>query len=138
MALKITLKPNEKMIVGGAVICCGAVKCQFTVENNVPILRQNSILSADDANTPARRIYLAIQLMYIDDARIADHQKLYWKLVRDFVDAAPSCLDIVDQINELILTGDYYQALKVARRLIDFEQEVIERATKCSECLPIR
>jgi flagellar protein FlbT len=137
MALKITLKPNEKMIIGGAVIRAGDNKCQFVVENNIPILRQNRIMTADDAHSPARRIYLAIQLMYVDDARIAEHQKLYWELIRDFVEAAPSSLEIVDQINELILSGDFYQALKTVRHLIDFEQEVIERATKCSQCVPI-
>lgn len=125
------------MILGGAVVRCGASKCQFTVENNVPILRQNSILSPDDADSPARRIYFTIQMMYVDQARIAEHQKLYWELVRQFLEAAPSALEIVDQINELILTGKYYQALKSARRLIDFEQEVIERVTTSSEILPV-
>lgn len=124
------------MIIGGAVIRCGATKCQFVVENNVPILRQNSILTPDEANSPARRIYLAIQLMYVDAPHIADHQKIYWELVREFVDAAPSALEIVDHINELILSAEYYSALKMARRLMDFEQEVIERVTKCCECLP--
>ena len=137
MALKITLKPNEKMIIGGAVIRAGANKCQFFVENNVPILRQNGIMTADGAHSPARRIYLAIQLMYVDEVRIAEHQKLYWELIREFVEAAPSSLQIVDEINELIVAGDFYKALKKARRLIDFEQEVIERATKCSQCVPI-
>ena len=137
MSLKITLKPNEKMIIGGAVIRAGAGKCHFFVENNVPILRQNGIMTAEDAHSPARRIYLAIQLMYVDEARIAEHQNLYWELIRDFVDAAPSSLKIVDRINELIVAGNYYQALKTARQLIDYEQEVIERATKCSQCLPI-
>jgi flagellar protein FlbT len=131
MALKITLKPHEKMILGGAVVRCGPSKCQFIVENNVPILRQNSILSVEEADSPARRIYLAIQMMYVDEARIAQHQKIYWELVRQFLEAAPSALEIVDQTNDLILTGDYYQALKSARRLIDYEQEVIERVTNC-------
>jgi flagellar protein FlbT len=131
MALKITLKPHEKMILGGAVVRCGASKCQFIVENNVPILRQNSILSVENADSPARRIYLAIQMMYVDEVHIAQHQKIYWELVRQFLEAAPSALEIVDQTNSLILTGDYYQALKSARRLIDYEQEVIERVTKC-------
>jgi flagellar protein FlbT len=137
MALKITLKPNEKMILGGAVIRCGTGKCHFTVENTVPILRQNSIMSADDADSPARRIYFAIQMMYVDETRIAEYQKTYWKLVRQFLEAAPSALEIVDQINELIITAKYYQALQSARRLIDFEQEVIQRVTTSSEILPV-
>lgn len=131
MALKITLKPHEKMILGGAVVRCGDSKCRFIVENNVPILRQNSILSVENADSPARRIYFAIQMMYVDEAHIAQHQKIYWEMVRQFLEAAPSTLEIVDHTNELILTGDYYQALRSARRLIDYEQEVIERVTSC-------
>ena len=49
MALKITLKPHEKMILGGAVITNGATKCEFIVENKVSILRQNSIMTPEDA-----------------------------------------------------------------------------------------
>jgi len=132
MALKISLKPNEKMIIGGAVISNGPAKCEFVVENNVPILRQSNIISPDQANTPARRIYLAIQLMYVDPAEIENHQKLYWQLVKDIIQAVPRTLGIIDPMNELILQGNYYQALKSAQYLIDFEQEVIESATNCS------
>ncbi len=137
MALKITLRPNERMILGKAVITNGSGKCEFIVENNVPILRQSDILSPDRADTPALRIYLAIQLMYVDEAQIVVHQKSYWQLVEDFIAAAPSSLNLIDQINELILKENYYQALKLTQKLIDFEQEVIERVTKCSEILPV-
>lgn len=131
MALKISLKPNEKMILGQAVITNGSSKAEFVVENNVPILRQNDILSPGDADSPARRIYLAIQLMYVDEDQIASHQKVYWQLVREFIDAAPSSLNLINQINELILKKKHYQALKTAQKLIVYEQEVIERVTKC-------
>ncbi len=137
MALKITLKPNEKMIIGGAVINNGPGKTEFVVENNVPILRQNNILSPDDADTPARRIYLAIQLMYIDTPNLGTYQDLYWKLVREFVQAAPSSLELVDKINEMIFQGNYYQALRSTHNLIEFEQEVLKRVTECSEILPV-
>ena len=125
------------MIIGKAVITNGAGKAEFIVENNVPILRQNDILSPERANTPALRIYLAIQLMYVDEARIADHHKLYWQLVNEFIAAAPSSLHVITRINELILKEKYYEALKAAQKLIDLEQEVIGRVTKCSEILPV-
>lgn len=137
MALKISLKSHEKMILGGAVITNGPTKCEFVVENKVSILRQNSIISPDEADSPARRIYLAIQLMYVDSSQLNTHQKLYWQLVKDFVDAAPSSLELVDQINELIFNEKYYEALKLAKQLIEFEQEVIERVTKRSEILSV-
>ena len=131
MTLRINLKPYEKIFISGAVIVNGPSKAEFVIENNVPILRQQNIISTEEADSPARRIYLAIQLMYVDEANISEHQKIYWELVNQFVQAAPSSLTLIDVINETILKGNYYKALKLARELIVFEQEVIERVTKC-------
>jgi flagellar protein FlbT len=127
MALKITLKPHEKMIISGAVVTNGNSKSELLVENNVPILRQKDIMNEKDANSPTRRIYFVIQLMYIDEKNLALHHKNYWKLVQDFIQAAPTALPAVDQISNSILGGQYYQALKLARNLIDYEEEIISR-----------
>ena len=59
MALKITLKPGERMIIGGAVLTNGnSASCDLVVENKIPILRQKDILTEEKANSPCRRIYL--------------------------------------------------------------------------------
>ena len=127
MALKITLKPHEKMIMGGAVVTSGNCKSELLIENNVPILRQKDIMNETDAYSPARRIYFIIQLMYIDEKNLASHHKKYWKLIQDFIQAAPRALPTVDQISNQILGGHYYQALKLARNLIEYEEEIIAR-----------
>ena len=128
MALKITLKPQEKMILGGAVISNGnSAGCQLIIENKVPILREKDILSENDADTPSRQLYFIIQLMYIDEENLAIHQKNYWSLVNEIVKAAPSTVGWIDQINEEIVSGRCYQALKLVQKLIDYEQEVISR-----------
>ena len=126
MPLKITLKPHERMIVGGAVITNGNSKCDLLIENKVSILRQKDIMSEKDADSPCRRIYFAIQLMYIDEENLIEHHNTYWKLVQDIVKAAPSMLALIDQISEHIINNKYYQALKLARKLIDYEQEIID------------
>jgi flagellar protein FlbT len=126
MPLKITLKPHERMIVGGAVITNGNTRCDLLVENKVPILRQNDIMSEKDADSPCRKIYFTIQLMYIDEESLIEHHNSYWKLVQDIVKAAPSMLALIDQISEHILNAKYYQGLKLARKLIDYEQEIID------------
>jgi flagellar protein FlbT len=125
MGLKITLKPWERMIIGGAVITNGNKKSNFIVENPVPILREKDILNTEKANTPAKRIYFSIQLMYIDEKNLTVHHELYWKLVRDFLDAAPSALGIIDTISAKILNNSYYQALKHCKKLITYEEEVM-------------
>ncbi len=129
MALKITLKPNEKMIVGGAVLTNGNTKnSDLIIENNVPVLRQKDILCETDATSHCRQIYFAIQLMYIDSENLTDHQHIYWKLVRELLDAIPRITGHIDEINENILIGNYYRALKLARHLINYEQEVLKHA----------
>jgi flagellar protein FlbT len=126
MGLKITLKPREKMIIGGAVITNGKVKANIIVENSVPILREKDIMSEEKAKSPARRIYFVIQLMYIDESNLTIHHKTYWELVKDFLEAAPSSLGIIDQISEEILKCHYYRALKNCKKLIAYEKKLID------------
>jgi flagellar protein FlbT len=129
MALKIRLKPNEKIIVGGAVVTNGAAKnCDLIIENNVPVLRQKDILSEKAAASHCNRIYFVIQLMYIDPENMTNHQHTYWKLVRELLDAVPRLTGHINEISEHILIDNYYQALKLASQLIDYEQEVLKHA----------
>ena len=127
MALKITLKPNEKMIVGGAVITNGSRKTELFIENQVPILRERDVMKEEGANTPCRRIYFAIQLMYIDPPKLAVYQDTYFKLARDLVLAVPSFQSQVEQISHKISSADYYQALRLTQKLIILEQEILQR-----------
>lgn len=134
MALKITLKPNEKMIVGGAVVTNGNIKnTDLIIENNVPVLRQKDILSEKNATSLCSRIYFLIQLMYIDKVNLTDHQHTYWKLVHELLDAIPKLTGHIDQINENILGGNFYRALKLAGKLIDYEQEVLKHVRACTD-----
>ena len=114
------------MIIGGAVITNGDSKCNLIIENKVPLLREKNILNEEEANTPARRIYFVIQLMYIDEEHLTTHHKNYWDLAAAFIQAAPSALDMIKQISEHIVSNRYYMALKLAGKLIEYEQEVIK------------
>jgi len=128
--LKITLKPRETILVGGALIKNGEHIAQFTVENEVPILRQKDILTERDAKTVCRKIYYVIQLMYFEPGNLPAHHQTYWQLVRALSAAAPSTLPLIDEIGELILNGKYYQALKSARTLIAYEDALTAKANE--------
>jgi flagellar biosynthesis repressor protein FlbT len=128
--LKISLKPGERVIIGGAAVTNGKTKSQFFIENKVPILRQKDILGIKDADTLCRRIYFTIQLMYMDEGQLAKHHQTYWALVKDLITVIPQVIGLIDQINEQILTNRYYQALKLAGKLIEFEQEVLNRVSE--------
>ncbi len=126
MALKISLKSGERILIGGAVVKNGSRQtAELIIENNAPVLREKDILNEKEADTPCSRIYFVIQLMYIDTENLAIHHESYWKLVRPLLQAAPRLTGLIDQINENILNGKYYQALKLAAELIAYEKEII-------------
>lgn len=129
MALKVELKPNERIIIGQVVIRNDEQRTRFFIEGEAPILREKDILTAASANTPAKKIYLAIQLMYLAQDPTHEHET-YFALVRDFMKAAPSSLPHMTEINNRILSGDLYKALKAAKQLIAYEAELIENATR--------
>ena len=127
MALKIALKPQEKLIISGAVIQNGKNRSEFLVENNVAILREKDIMREEEATTYCSRIYFVIQLMYIDEKNLVEYHNTYWALVKDLVNAVPSTLTYIDRISEYLLQNEYYQALKSAKKLIEYEKEVLDR-----------
>jgi len=135
MALKITLKPHERLIIGGAVITNGSSKTDLVVENNVPILRQKDIMSLNDADSACRRIYFAIQLMYVDEMNLAEHHRIYWELVKDVAEAAPSRKGLIAEISNFVLNRQYYQALKLTKKLIEYEKEAINHVRKANRSL---
>ena len=128
MSLKISLKANERLILGGAVVRNGGKGTILHIENTIPILREKDILGEKDANTPCKRVYFSIQLMYIDEPNLSRYHAAYHDLAREIMQAAPSTADFIGQINERIQARNYYQALKTARHLIDYEEELLKNA----------
>lgn len=129
MALKVELKPGERILIGDSVITNGDQRTHFVIEGTAPILRERDIMTAERANTPARRIYLAVQLMYIGRDPSKQHD-VYFSLMHDIVQAAPSAWRFISEINNQILTGNLYKALKSAKKLIDYEQELLTHAKR--------
>jgi flagellar protein FlbT len=129
LALKLSLKANERIIAGGAVLRNATGRTvELVVENEVPLLREKEILSEAMADSPCKRVYFVIQLMYIDGQNLAKYQKLYWDLAHDVMNAAPSTTVMFKQISEDIYNGKYYQALKETRKLIQYEVKAMDRA----------
>ena len=132
MPLILTLKPGEKVILGGAVIKNGPAIAHLQIENKVTLLRQKDILTEAEAMTPCKKIYLVIQLMYIGDGLTPELDQVYWDLVRDVLAAAPSTNDLISEMSAYIVDSSFYSALKIARKLISYEEELIKHATAIS------
>ncbi|HEY0233449.1 MAG TPA: flagellar biosynthesis repressor FlbT [Afipia sp.] len=128
MALKVELKPHEKIIIGSCVITNTEQRAKILIEGErIPILREKDILTPATADTPAKLLYLAVQLMYISHDP-QEHHPVYFDLMRDLLSAMPSSAAAISEINNHILSGDYYKALKESKRLIAHEAELLEFA----------
>lgn len=129
MALMVEIKPGERIIVGESLITNDGNRARLQIEGDAPILREKDVMRPQQADTPCKRIYLAVQLMYLSsDPR--QHFDLYFDLIRDVQQAAPSTLPRIDRINNQILTGSFYKALKEAKALIDYEKELMDHAAR--------
>ncbi|MBM4188719.1 MAG: flagellar protein FlbT [Gemmatimonadetes bacterium] len=128
MPLRISLRAGERLIVGGAVVRNGGHRCDLVIENDVPILRGKDVLSLDEASSPCKRIQFAIQLMYVDPEHRSSHRTLLRQLVAEVLEASPSMRQLIEEIDDKIAAGQYYQALRLGRQLILYEQELISHA----------
>src|SRR6185312_6354837 len=87
MSLKVELKPHERIMIGSCVITNMDQRARLLIDGeNVPILREKDILTPETADTPAKLVYLAVQLMYISPNADAQHGT-YFNLVREIVTA---------------------------------------------------
>ena len=129
MALKVELKPGERVIIGDCVVTNADQRTRLIIEGDTPILREKDILTAETANSPAKRIYLAVQLMYLSK-NACPHHETYFALMRDILQAAPSTWRYIESINNHILTGELYKALKDAKKLIAYEEELLQNASR--------
>lgn len=123
MALKLSLKPDERLVINGAVIANVDRRTTLIVHNKASILREKDILQEEDVTTPARRIYFPIMLMYMDQG---NHEKYYEEFVlrmTEFMGAisSPEAVDNCVQISRDVMAKNYYKALMTCKKLIAFE-----------------
>jgi flagellar protein FlbT len=126
MPLKLSLKPGEKFVLNGAVLTNGDTRrTSLVLQNKACVLREKDIMQPSDANTPARRIYLPIMMMYLDAEGWESYYSEFALRMTEFMGAVEtravlaSCIEISRDVTE----GAYYKALMTCRKLFDFEQE---------------
>jgi flagellar biosynthesis repressor protein FlbT len=125
VGLRIELKPFERIVIGESLITNSDTRISFVVEGKEPILREKDILMPEQADTPVKRIYLCVQLMYLEKST-AKYQDLYFEFIRDLLGAVPRFRDKIELVSKLILAGSYYKALRELRKLRVQEEELLK------------
>ena len=131
MPLKIQLKPKERVIINGAVIEGHTDnRTEIIVMNNASVMRQKHILQEDQANTPCKRLYFTLQMMYIDEDQRETYKSGFQRFYKDLDETMtiPTIKTSLKLIQESVAQGKYYEALKVCRDLIKVEAELLKIA----------
>ena len=124
MALVIDLKPGEKILIGTAVITNDSQRTRLHISGDAAILREKDVMKEEEADTPCKKVYFLVQCMYISTNPREYHAK-YFELVKEIQNAAPRTSFFFLAINEKIIDGSYYKAMREARELIKFEEELV-------------
>lgn len=125
MALKIALKPGEKFVVNGAVIANGDRRTSLVIQNKVSILREKDIMQEAEVDTPVRRIYFPIMLMYLDESAVNRYYEEFVLRMTEFMNAIEDreALAHCVAISSAVMSRNYYRALMTCKKLFAFEEE---------------
>ena len=125
MPLKLSLKPGEKFVLNGAVLANGDKRTSLVIQNKACVLREKDIMQPKDAKTPARLVYLAIMMMYLDGEASEEPYNEFALRMTEFMGAVRdrAALMTCVEISRHVMGAAYYKALVLCKKLFDFERE---------------
>ena len=125
MPLKLSLKPGERFVLNGAVVQNGDRRGTLVLQNKASVLREKDIMQEEEVTTPARRIYFPVMMMYLDEGNANRYYDEFVRRLSEFmgVIANPEVLADCVAISKHAMTREYYKALMLCRKLIDYENQ---------------
>ena len=127
MGLKVTLKPNEKIIVNGCAIRNTGRTHALHIESRADVIRGKDLLNPENADTPVGRVYFMVQTALIIPTQRDD---LVPKIQSGLADLAMvfggENLHHVFEAANRISQFDFYKALTHLRPLLRHEKQLIE------------
>jgi flagellar protein FlbT len=133
--LVLELRPGEAMIINGALV-------RFRTRSRIELVAKarfmfgKQIMSPEQADTPARRIYFALQTAYVgDEEERTRGLATAHELIVAFKAATTSALarEILDRAEAAAAGDNCYLALKLTRRIINHEDSVLGRSAPARE-----
>ena len=99
------------------------IRERFEKEKPLKGLRMSACLhvTAETANTPAKRLYHCVQMMYLKND-VARYRVSYLGLIEELQEACPGEGDLIVAVDQHVAGGALYKALKEIRKLIKREE----------------
>lgn len=123
MPLKLSLKPGEKFVLNGAVVQNGDRRTTLVLQNKASVLREKDIMQAEEANSPSRRIYFPVMMMYLDEVGANRYYDEFAERLMEFMGVISNAEVLADcvAISKHVMAREYYRALMTCRKLIEYE-----------------
>ena len=126
MSLKVTLRPNEQMIVNGCSIRNTGRTHELHIESRADVIRGKDLLPLEEVTTPVSRVYFLIQIALIYPPT---REALLSKIQSGMADLAlifeGQNLRHVFEAANLINQFDFYKALTHLRPLLRHERRLL-------------
>jgi flagellar protein FlbT len=136
MPLKIELKPGERAVLNGVVIeGASDGRTEFVILNRATIMRERHIIKEEDANTPVKRLYFALQMLYIEPLQKETFLPQFQRYAKDLENTLtlPTLRFALEQIVNFAEEGVFYEALKICRAMIETEERLFDYGQQLKE-----
>ena len=123
MALKLNVKPGEKLFVaGGTLEIASYGTIAVTVEGRVAIVRETDYLYQDKATSAERKLVWALQEAYIR-GDVDAHAEELTRALSELSAASQDAKELRAELNASIAAGDVFKALKTARKVVQADED---------------
>ena|SRR5690348_369503 len=125
--MNITLRAGERLFINGAVIRIDR-KASIELLNEVTFLLENHVMQAEQATTPVRQIYFAVQIMLMDPTAAASAAPLAHSLLESALGGyrAPEMTSGLKGVAALLVRSRNFEALKALRGLFALEDKELQ------------
>ena len=117
MPLRVELKPFERIIIGESVIINSGTRTSFLIDGDTPILREKDTVTAETADTPAKRLYHCVQMMYLKND-VSRYRASYLGSIEELQESCPDIAEAIATVDRHVCSGALYKALKEIRKMM--------------------
>ena len=131
MSLRLTLKPNELVVVNGCAIRNADRRQVLIIESQADVVRGKDLITAEDASTPVSRAYFLIQtaLVHASERKRIVPQIQQQLGVLATVFGSERVGHVFRAANHISM-ADYYKALAELRHLLSHEQRLLRHGVR--------
>lgn len=121
--MNITLRAGEKLYINGAVIRVDR-KATIEILNDVTFLLENHVMQVEQATTPLRQVYFAVQVGLMDPGAVEAASALSRRLIEAALQAfrSPAIIAGLKAVSGQIERSRNFEALKSLRALFPLEE----------------